>query len=780
MASLVIIGFDSEWTYDSKTDSNKVLSYQFAGRTEEGAWSGIIYPEGPEEKDRWQMVDLAGKAIEEGRKLKLLPYKWPTDIHLTAHFSRADIAAFKDFSKLKSNFDNVRGTYVTITERFKTDYYDRSKNAHPLNIRLIDTMLITPGGKSLAHLGELYKFPKISIPDGSLERMDLLLENDTALFEQYAIRDAEIAALHAWKMAKFARNHMGADKPPLTLASLALQHLADIWKKEKIDLLSVVGKENHTEQKFNLSTKRYSTIKNNVPISQVHDHQEFANECYHGGRNEAYMFGFTDPGNWTDFDLVGAYTTAMAAIREPDWVNIRVSNDHLEFKADELGLARVRFKFPNNTRYPCLPVRTDNGLVFPLEGIAQVASPEIVLARDMGAEIKLEHGVIIPWKSDMRPFVSFSRSIREMRDNSEKGSVEERTWKDMGNALYGKLAQGLHMKRVFDSRTDKMQILPPSEITQPYLAAYTTSLVRAVLGEIIHRIPSDFSVVSATTDGFISNIPENQIDLSGPISELFKDCLGLLRDEPSILEVKHFATQVLCWKTRGQVGVNVTGQRFVPLIAKAGIKPPVWASSDMILPEDAGGGEMSKDEQDEGWIQKLFLNREGGDTLPRSSLISMNAMSKDNKDMVPIVSDIHLNMEFDWKRELIDPTEQMQFGPYVKGGGRTFQTHHFTASSRPWKSIEAFRKTRLLFDRWRTERAGVLKTLDHWKSWDDFVTATQISKKGLRASKDGPLGQAILNIRKAYAMGIWGFSGKNYKEFADFFLNIKLKLQHYY
>ncbi len=53
----LIIGFDSEWVYRPETQRNHVLSYQFAGRSADGAWSGIIYTEGPDQKDRLRLAE---------------------------------------------------------------------------------------------------------------------------------------------------------------------------------------------------------------------------------------------------------------------------------------------------------------------------------------------------------------------------------------------------------------------------------------------------------------------------------------------------------------------------------------------------------------------------------------------------------------------------------------------------------------------------------------------------------------------------------------------------
>lgn len=96
--------------------------------------------------------------------------------------------------------------------------------------------------------------------------------------------------------------------------------------------------------------------------------EQLATECYHGGRNEQMWFGpsFTD--QWADYDLASAYPTAMAMIGAPDWRAACVTTNLADFSSNSLGFALVKFKFPETVRYPTLPVRSQNGIIFPLEG----------------------------------------------------------------------------------------------------------------------------------------------------------------------------------------------------------------------------------------------------------------------------------------------------------------------------------------------------------------------------------------------------------------------------
>jgi hypothetical protein len=412
------------------------------------------------------------------------------------------------------------------------------------------------------------------------------------------------------------------------------------------------------------------------------------------------------------------------------------------------------------------------------------------LAKEMGATLKIVEGVVVPWASDVRPFEAFSTDILKRRGENAKGSPPERAWKEIGNSLYGKVAQGIKEKRVFDSREGTSSILPPSEITQPYLAAYVTSLIRAVLGELLFKIPADKQVVSATTDGFISNVRMENLDVSGTMCRLFSELRGRLSDDASVLETKHTADTVLCWKTRGQVDAspNVDADPDIEgksIIAKAGIKLPSG------LEELAASGfdPYSRSNDENGWFEDeiindmgmafweppglessaysdfmldLFLNRVSGQKYDNSQLVSMRDMFNHDSDMVRQDREQLLNMDYDWKRELINPVER-EHGAISIDEGFPFPETHIYAETKPWKSVKEFRRVRDLFDEWRLKRKGVLKTMADWDDWQVYLQTDSLSKQGVRRGRGGLIDQLKRNFLQAHANCEWGLPGGDYQ-----------------
>ena len=335
-------------------------------------------------------------------------------------------------------------------------------------------------------------------------------------------------------------------------------------------------------------------------------------------------------------------------------------------------------------------------VMFIMTGVSYAGSPEIQLAVEMGANVAIQNGFIVPWLSDIRPIELFSKSVRGHRDALPKKSVFERAWKEIGNSVYGKLAQGLREKRVYDSRTDSSQILPPSRITQPYLAAYTTSLIRAVLGELLHRIPAHRTVLSVTTDGFLTNAPRDELDDTGPLSRLFASLADRLSDASDFLELKHFIpTQVLCFKTRGQLSVGIMDDDMAPVTAKAGHKPPedVYRRALESL-GDADVPDEFKDIAENDWLLKYYLDRDHTTTIPVWLFVPMRDMARSDLDMYKIEMDQRVSMEYDFKREPADADEV-----FVGRNFGTANAFHLTFHTKPHKDLEAFQETRKLFDR---------------------------------------------------------------------------------
>jgi len=308
--------------------------------------------------------------------------------------------------------------------------------------------------------------------------------------------------------------------------------------------------------------------------------------CFHGGRNECFSHGvFT--GDFYDWDVSGAYTSAMAAFRVPAWELTEHTKDIQRLaQLDIISLAHVKFWFPDGTRFPSLPIDVGNeGLIFPLQGESYATGPELLVALKQGATIEVIQGLIIPWVDGdgPRPCVDFTSHINRERKRHKKGSPLELLAKEVGNSLFGKFAQGLSKhktdgsatsKRIFDTRVGEYGSLPESALTQPALAPMITGLLRAVLSEILANLPAHVEIHSVTTDGWLSTASdaEARAATQGPVCRYFAQLRALVAPDGSdeILECKKTARKVLVCKTRGAFTIERGGPFNAAILARAG------------------------------------------------------------------------------------------------------------------------------------------------------------------------------------------------------------------
>ncbi|EOX5520363.1 hypothetical protein ACW2LN_005345 [Escherichia coli] len=689
------IGFDTEYVFNPETRQNDILSYQsYVVLPDNTGISNIIYPPDSQKKSRLSFKEFLCQTITPLLETGVIT-KWPGIINIYAHFIRADIASFANFwSDYKILLKGIRGTVSSFKNRYGIDFDEQQerrvkteqimfdKRTSPprcSNVAFIDTLLITPGGMGLAECGELLGLPKLTIPAPySITNMREYLLGDRAGFEAYALRDAEIAVRYALQVRNFCARELMIDRVPATIGAMAVSRFTKTLKENNMSPEVCLGTHIKTRELWLTEKQAFRTIKNPASVPSRELFETFPIHCYHGGRNECFMMGVTPSDHWYDYDLAGAYTTGLLDILTPDYGNIRLSKNPDDYCGHVMGFALVTFRFPESVPYPSLPVRTDQyGLFFPLSGESWATAPEIELALSLGAEMTIHNGIIVPWICDTSPhnsestsvFLPFVQQVRENRNRHIKGSLEEKFWKEIGNSLYGKLAQGLRAKTAFDTARGLNRSLPPSSVTQPFFAAHVTGFIRAVVGELMNALPSDSSVVSVTTDGFLTNCPLNKINMSGPLSSRFQSLCDIVDPGSSMLTCKHEVSQLIAMKTRGQLTYRaIQGKPVVH--ARAGVKPPA---------------DIPRSDYND-YMVDLYLNRLPGQTLSRSTLISTREMWLSESDLVSREQDIRLNLEFDFKRQPVQPA--MNEG-------------HLLMSSRPWDNMEEALQQRSLFDDWR-------------------------------------------------------------------------------
>ncbi|HCG6983259.1 TPA: hypothetical protein NJ311_003619 [Vibrio parahaemolyticus] len=701
-----IVAMDTEYVESECGTYNRILSYQFAVLFKGKLSTTILYPESTKKSGRLALDKCLVQAIEKAMDDEVLD-KWPTDIILCAHWLSADLFNFsKAFDQLKTHVSGLRKTVASLDDVYGLDLdkvmsrridkeplnvHDKSRNRHTLYITFYDTMLLSPNGSSLASVGELLKVPKVEIPEPySISRMDEFLEAEPEQFVEYAVTDAIISARHFERVSSFCQHTLGLNSVPFTIGGIAVKAFVNSLG-DKRGYRGLFGFEKVTKEVWPSDRSKPLTLTRDVPVTARMTLENFATQCYHGGRNESFIAGPTSIDTWRDYDVPSCYSAITLGLRELAYEQLYMTKDLHDLFGDKCALAWVEFKFPEHTRFPSLAVRSEYGLIFPLSGETHCTGHELEVAYNQGAEITIKQAFVVPWLNDVRIFEPFMKWGRERRKSFVKGSFDEKLTKEMLNSCYGKLAQSLRPKRSFDIQAGYSAQLPPSTLTNPFFASYVTGLARALLGEMLHSIPENRSVISVTTDGYISNAKLEEIDLSGAVCQRFRDLYH--RIDPAggeILELKHQAKQLIGAKTRAQYTV-IESEGYEPILAKGGVKV-----DPMVTDQSA-------------YMVEMYLNRNSDDKVDGSYLTPNRVRFLEHKDLMLEKRSVFLNVEYDQKRQLVNP-KMLD----VK------EDEHIALETIPYKSLDDMSFSRIRFDRWRVNRC--LKNLDDWHDWQERLS----------------------------------------------------------
>lgn len=217
------------------------------------------------------------------------------------------------------------------------------------------------------------------------------------------------------------------------------------------------------------------------------------------------------------------------------------------------------FKFPDTVKYPSIPCYVDETTtVYPLNGEAVLTGPEYILARNQSCVINITEIYRVPFKQRFDketnaksyidlPFRGVIEELQAKRRESPKGTIGNAMYKDMANSIYGAVVRGMSDKRKFDIKTGGMVRMNATELSNPIIASWITGYVRSIIGETLHTIQIlKGRVISVTTDGFITDIPDLESKLMGGF---FINQFCILRDilsgDSTAYEIKSFGSGIL-------------------------------------------------------------------------------------------------------------------------------------------------------------------------------------------------------------------------------------------
>ncbi|WP_417249288.1 hypothetical protein [Celeribacter sp.] len=573
----LVISLDTEFQRDG--DVNDIVSYQVLAVSSGRAVEGIFYCQSGVRLGLDDIVDACRSLLGvQPKRLKMRDRKrgggyLPAPILLMSHFGGAEWASFNQKSReaLGGVLNIIRKAPASLgTVPFEVVMNKRKESC---GLKVVDTTLLAPAGKgSLRALGEVVGVPKLELPDGAISRMRDFQISDPVTFAEYGVNDCRITYAYYARMHELAVDMLHLPVMPLTLGGFGVSGYREY--EGSYNLLKYLGL---VEVQGYRKTERVKSRGREMADG-------FFGPAFSGGLNVAIQGEFDDT-LILDLDFTSCYPSAAALLAVPDWETARSTCDWQDFAGNaedflsdhgsvHVALADVDFRFPEDCRWPCIPIRAGSrGLVYPTFGSGYATTLELIEAVNKGAEINVRRMMTLDpaRREDGRPILMFADYLSEMvarRREHPKESLENLMFKEIVNSFYGKLAQGV---RTRNARSfDDVKPLPDSPITSPAHAGAITGIVRTALIGLIDAIEEcGGTVLAATTDGAMASFPHLS-HLPRPVSlgdvpglvEAMDRKIGIkaltaglsnLGMDQNPVEIKHAGNSAIVWKTRGYI-----------------------------------------------------------------------------------------------------------------------------------------------------------------------------------------------------------------------------------
>lgn len=549
------------------------------------------------------------------------------------HLTSADLSILNDFNEFKDFLDIVNKNFVTLAKPF---LYGGSR------VIIRDTMLLAPSlQKSLSSIGKLYDLSKIELSKDEIQNMDKLMLSQKEKFIEYALRDALITLTHACWMEQFNFYLKGVGIP-LTLSGLGIRYVKNQWllkdyKGYQLSSDYLIGDSSRVQTPMGLQAVGDIGLKLGLFIKN-----------YKGGRNESFMYGIDVQTIWYDYDLTSAYTTVLYKIGDPNYANGKTLTvtELLNMKDDELlfsfTIIKCSFKFPKDIKYPSIPVAINEQItIYPRTGEAVLTGAEYIIARNQNCVFVIEEIFSIPFTESIYPFKEVIKDIQAKRRLYPKGTISNLLYKEIGNSIYGSLVRGMSDKRKYDNKTKGQIKIPPILLSNPILASWVTAFIRSIIGECLHAVQKlGGVVVSVTTDGFITNIPDLEHQMKDfYLLTIFKKLRKEISGDDEGLELKHDGKGIISWTTRGQLGIESN------IRATTGFQNRNYTQSELVT-----------------LFSKILCSKDKTLEYIQSSLRSALTITKKGGHVTMTYKDQKFSLRYDNRRLIIDNSVVMN--PY--------------------------------------------------------------------------------------------------------------------
>ena len=698
-------------------------------------------------------------------------------VTLLFHTGIADLTGFGfgDFDKdVLRRVSSVSGGLVSILGyyTYPSDVF-RYWNFYPIHIVIRDTMCFAPAKKkSLDNLGKSIGVEKLSLMDGySKGDMRRYMLEQPVGFMEYAINDALVTLLYASSLWGYNKSM------PLTVSGAAVKASVPVLQR-------YFGLEIGDRKGYNMKFRGLKSVKKGlipchdrpgyiedtslVPVSDdAKLLQSYARDAYKGGYNASTIIGWYE-GMTYDYDLKNAYPTSMALCMDIDWMSDKViarewRNEPMlleDFRSPyDPIFGNFKFKFPESVKYPCIPVKAEGNLIYPMsyedsDGV-YACGPEIYLALCLGAEVTAVRAVKGKYRLNKDNTVSYSlravvKDFINDRNLAKKtfgeDSLAETLLKTAVNSLYGKTAQDIIEKETWDAYRQQMVNIGGSAMTSPAHASIITAGVRACLLAAMNELNTlGYRVFSVTTDWFISDAPETVIKnlvLYG-FRILFESARFALTGDSSMWQLKHAQEKLLNFTTRGNVALNTKEN---PVIVSGKAYAGVCAHNSFVT------GYTPDSYEDRLSLTQTVLSRTERCEYTNKSFAGFKEVSSptNQKDFTVTNQKRKICMDFDVKRK---PIVDTMTGVYPVLEGNTYEIANFETA--PYESVDEFlsyKKTAI-----SCAASGCLRTVNDWNKFYVLLENRSIDRKsGQRKRNISDMEWSrIITLVMGYRFGFW-------------------------
>ncbi|HZH18375.1 MAG TPA: DNA polymerase [Archangium sp.] len=314
------------------------------------------------------------------------------------------------------------------------------------DVRLVDLTGYFPK-VPLKEIARTVGLPRLEVDETHLAE---LKRTDPARLMAHAVRDAEVplrallgfreSVLREWNI-----DVLGNRTLPSVASAIFRRHFVRSGpapvKKQKVTRKVKKGTRFRDEP-------RVERVFNGDPNVRI-----MACRAYWGAQSEAFRRGL-HVGAFAEYDAVSLYPNA--ALLQP-LPHARTRWERLESLAQVMeyeGFGTFEFTFPDDTRYPCLPVQRQgvHRLAFTLRGTTSCTLAEVRLALRKGAKLELveAYGFKPGPRERDHDVGRYMRHFLQQKEAAKRGSLEYATAKLFANALLGKLAERMQGSGLLD------------------------------------------------------------------------------------------------------------------------------------------------------------------------------------------------------------------------------------------------------------------------------------------------------------------------------------------